>query len=91
MIEYFPDPEEPKSDSHCDNCGKALFVNDTIAQENDDIVCEDCMTDYALKKAKRSELIEFITACNLENQFAQWFYGDNVKTLTVKEMEDTYE
>ena len=90
MLEYFPEPEEAKADSHCQNCGKALYAGDTIADDNGDI-CEECMTPWALKKAKRDVLIEFITSNNLEDQFTQWYYGDNIKTLTVNEMEDIYE
>lgn len=89
QIEYFPEPEY-KADSHCESCGKALFVGDTIADDNGHI-CEDCMTEWALEKAGHDVLIEFITSNNIENLFAKWYYGDNVKTLTVREMEDTYD
>lgn len=91
MIEYFPEPPEEKADSHCSHCGKSLFVGDTIADDKGEHICEDCMTPWALRWAHRSDFLEFITSSNLEDQFAKWFYGDNVKTLTVKEMEDTYE
>jgi hypothetical protein len=90
MLEYFPPEPEYKADSHCESCGKALFVGDTIADDNGHI-CEDCMTEWALEKAGHDVLIEFITSNNLEDQFTQWYYDDNIKTLTVDEMEDTYE
>ena len=90
MLEYFPPEPEYKADSHCESCGKALFAGDTIA-DDDGHICEECMTPWALKKAKRDVLIEFITSNNLEDQFTQWYYGDNIKTLTVREMEDTYD
>ncbi len=89
MLEYFPEPEY-KVDSHCENCGKALFVGDTIA-DDDGHICGDCMDKTALKRAKRKDFIEFITSCNFENYFTQWYYGENIKTLTVREMEDTYD
>ena len=89
-IEDTREPEERKADSHCSHCGKPLFVGDTIAYDKGEHICEDCMTPWALKWAKRSDLLEFITANN-EDKFARWFYGDNVKTLTVKEMEDTHD
>jgi hypothetical protein len=84
MIEYFPEPEEAKADSWCANCGKALFVGDTIVDDNGHI-CEGCMTEWALKKAKCDVLIEFITSCNHENEFTQWYYGDNIRTLEIEE------
>lgn len=87
MLECFPEPEESKADSWCANCGKALFVGDTIADDSGHI-CGDCMDKTALKRAKRKDLIEFITSCNLENYFTQWYYMDNIKTLTVNEMEE---
>lgn len=49
------------------------------------------MTEWALEKAGHDVLIEFITSNNLEDHFTQWYYGDNIKTLTVNEMEDIYE
>ena len=90
MLEYFPPEPEYKADSHCESCGKALFVGDTIADDSGHI-CEDCMTEWGLEKAGHDVLIEFITSNNLEDQFTQWYYDDNIKTLTVDEMEDTYE
>jgi hypothetical protein len=90
MLEYFPEPEY-KADSRCANCGKPLYVGSTIADDDGNHICNDCMTAWALKTAKHGDLIEFVTSNNLEDQFTQWYYGDNIKTLTVREMEDIYE
>jgi hypothetical protein len=73
MLEYFPEPEERIVIANCCRCGDEIYDGDEVV-ESGGYICQDCKKAEAFKQATKSDLKEFITSCNHEEEFIEWFF-----------------
>ena len=73
MLEYFPEPEERIVVANCCRCGDEIYDGDEAIYKQG-YVCKDCRLAEAFILAKKSDLKEFITSCNHEDEFTEWFF-----------------
>jgi len=42
VVEYFPEPDEPKAWNTCDRCGDEIFNGETVVWIGSKIYCHEC-------------------------------------------------